>query len=114
VGFQWVGKVGFSISRNLKHDFALLAGPVLRYESSSQYTSFSTFFPGIGTGLDVPAYYVTYAPSQRVLVAAGLVQLYYRRQVTGRLYAGLGLAGQLDSLGDLIWHIPNLSVGLSL
>jgi hypothetical protein len=101
-GFQLSGKMGYSFVRNIKNDFGIRFGALLRYQSDSSsgmatYYNPQTYpFPVVRLDNNSP---------QSTFAIGGIVQLYYNYSINDKLFVGTSGAFQTDTNGDAISHL---------
>jgi hypothetical protein len=83
-GFQTTGLLSYSIFRNEDHDSFLRAGPLLRYQSTSNWDELGVFQPA-GTGLPFPVVAFVNTSPQRTFAIGGAVQIGYAYSINKKL-----------------------------
>jgi hypothetical protein len=111
-GLQLNFNYGYSFIRNLKHDFGISAGTVIRYQTTSIHDEVTGFYPSInGYG---PGFFENYpfsllsiintGPQQTGAIGASL-NLFYSYSLSKRLQIGIVTAFQFDTNGDVFKNI---------
>ena len=100
-GFQVSGLYGYNFLRTQKDEFLVKVGPILRYQSSSYWDSFATYYP-IGTGLPFPVVTFYNISPQRTFAIGGNLALAYNYTISNKVSLGILGEFQTDSNGDTI------------
>jgi hypothetical protein len=106
-GFQLAGKMGYSLVRNLKNDFGMRLGPLLRFQSSST----SSIGYGHIEGSPNPGIQLYNDDSQETFAVGGVLQLYYNYSINDKMFIGVSGCFQTDTNGDAISQLL-LSCGM--
>jgi len=100
-GFQISGLYGYSLVRNLKHEFLVKIGPLLRYQSTSYWDELAVY-PPAGTGLPFPVVSFFNISPQRTLALGGNAEFVYNYTISKKVSIGVLAELQLDTNGDTI------------
>ena len=109
-GFQIGITGGFSFVNSARHEFRINLGPFVRYQSTSNATAYSTYYPP-STGVQAILFRLYNESPQETISVGGIAMLQYNYTFKSNLFIGVQTGYQANTNGNAIWHVGGLVIG---